>query len=81
MIQVLATMICHSRSMQISGATLLFSQQAAAAQPAAPGFSAALQKAGGFQPRELSKPEPVAEAKPAPQPGPARPGMHIDIKI
>jgi hypothetical protein len=69
--------------MQISGATLLFSQQAAAsaAQPAMPGFSAALQKAGGFQPRELGKPEPLTEAKPAPQPGPARPGVHIDIKI
>lgn len=73
--------------MQISGANLLATQQMAApaaAQPAAPGFAAMLQKAAGFTPRDLTRPEPAqtaaapAEAKPAQA---TRPGMHIDLKV
>jgi len=70
--------------MQISAQTLLASQQAATVQPRpAPGFSAALEKAGGFQPLPLKQTAPAQEPVPA-QPisgAPARLGGMIDIKV
>ncbi|MBN9546719.1 MAG: hypothetical protein J0I19_14720 [Alphaproteobacteria bacterium] len=75
--------------MQISAQTLLASQQTFASQPAAvqprpaPGFSAALEKAGGFEPLPLKQAAPVPEPAPAqPMPGtPARLGAMIDIRV
>ena len=70
--------------MQISAQTLLASQQAAAVQPRpAPAFSAALEKAGGFEPLPLKQAVPVREPAPA-QPAtgtPVRLGGMIDIKV
>ncbi len=71
--------------MQISAQTLLASQQqAAAVQPRpAPGFSAALEKAGGFEPLPLKQAAPGPEPVPTqPAPGtPARLGGMIDIRV
>jgi hypothetical protein len=73
--------------MQISGANLLASQQLREAAPAtkapAPGFAAALQKAAGFTPRDLTAPQATApaEAKTAAPAAYARPGAQIDIKV
>jgi hypothetical protein len=73
--------------MQINGNMMLAAQQAPApaAQAVAPGFTSLLQKAAGFMPRDLTRPEPApvaqADAKPAGQTGAIRPGMHIDLKI
>ena len=76
--------------MQISAQTLLASQQAFISQQAggvqlrpAPGFAAALEKAGGFEPLPLKQTAPVQEPVPAqPAPGtPARLGGMIDIKV
>jgi hypothetical protein len=76
--------------MQISAQTLLASQQtlgsqqAGAVQPRpAPGFSAALEKAGEFAPLPLKQTAP-AQGPAATQPassGPARLGSMIDIKV
>jgi hypothetical protein len=80
-------MFCQDGGMQISGANLLASQQLREAAPAAkapaPGFAAALQKAAGFTPRDLTAPQPAvpADAKTAAPGGPSRPGMHIDLKV
>jgi len=76
--------------MQISAQTLLASQQTFASQQAAtvqprpaPGFAAALEKAGGFQPLPLKQTAPAQEPVPArPISGaPARLGGMIDIKV
>lgn len=76
--------------MQISAQTLLASQQSFASQQAggvqprpAPGFSAALEKAGGFEPLPLKQAAPAQEPAPArPMAGaPARLGGMIDIKV
>jgi len=69
--------------MQISAQTLLASQQQAAAiQPRpAPGFSAALEKVGGFEPLPLKQAAPVQEPVPAQPAAPARLGAMIDIKV
>jgi len=71
--------------MQISAQTLLASQQQAAVlQPRpAPGFSAALEKAGGFEPLPLKQTAPAQEPVPAQAApgGPARLGAMIDIKV
>ncbi len=80
-------MLCQYGGMQISGANLLASQQLRETVPAAkapaPGFAAALQKAAGFTPRDLTASQPAApaEAKPAASAGPSRPGAQIDIKV
>jgi hypothetical protein len=75
--------------MQISAQTLLASQQTFASQPVAvqprpaPGFSAALEKAGGFEPLPLKQTAPAQEPVPA-QPAsatPARLGAMIDIRV
>jgi hypothetical protein len=69
--------------MQISAQTLLASQQQVAAlQPRpAPGFSAALEKAGGFEPLPLKQTAPAQEPAPTQPPAPARMGAMIDIKV
>lgn len=69
--------------MQISAQTLLASQQqAAAVQPRpAPGFSAALERAGGFEPLPLKQAAPPQETAPAQPSSPARLGGLIDIKV
>jgi hypothetical protein len=76
--------------MQISAQTLLASQQAfggqqaAAIQPRpAPGFAAALEKAGGFEPLPLKQTAPVQEpVSVQPASGmPARLGGMIDIRV
>jgi len=70
--------------MQISAQTLLASQQAVPVQPRpAPGFSAALGKAGAFEPLPLKQAAPgreTASVAPA-STGPARLGSMIDIKV
>lgn len=69
--------------MQISAQTLLASQQqSAAVQPRpAPGFSAALEASGGFEPLPLKQTAPLQEAAPAQPTSPARLGGMIDIKV
>lgn len=69
--------------MQISAQTLLASQQQAAAiQPRpAPGFSAALEKAGGFEPLPLKQTAPAQEPVSARPSAPARLGAMIDIRV
>jgi hypothetical protein len=81
-------MIFYGAGMQISAQILLASQQAFASQGAvqprpAPGFSAVLEKAGGFEPLPLKQAAPPPEPVPAqPAPGaPARLGSMIDIKV
>jgi hypothetical protein len=69
--------------MQISAQTLLASQQQAAAiQPRpAPGFSAALEATGGFEPLPLKQAAPPQDAAPAQPASPARLGGIIDIRV
>ncbi len=69
--------------MQISAQTLLASQQQAAAiQPRpAPGFAAALEKSGGFEPLPLKQTAPVQEPLAAQPSASARLGAMIDIKV
>ena len=70
--------------MQIDAAMLLASQQMTQAKAkAAPGFGAALEKTGGFEPlpiKQMVHTDESPSAKPAPS-GPARLGAALDIKI
>ena len=70
--------------MQINAATLLASQQMTQAQAkAAPGFAAALEKSGGFEPLPLKQMAPADESPAAAPPAakPARLGATLDIKV
>jgi len=72
--------------MQINAATLLASQQATQTQApakAAPGFAAALEKTGGFEPLPLKQMAHTDESPmaPVPAPAPARLGATLDIKV
>ena len=74
--------------MQINAATLLASQQLTQAQAQSkpkpqPGFAAALEKTGGFEPlplKQMMHTDECQAAAPAP-PQAARPGATLDIKI
>jgi len=73
--------------MQINAATLLASQQLTQAQgqskpKPAPGFAAALEKSGGFEPLPIKQMMHTDESPAAPAtPSPARLGAMVDIKI
>ena len=71
--------------MQINAATLLASQatQTQAPAKAAPGFAAALEKTGGFEPLPLKQMAHTDESPATPVPAaiPARLGATLDIKI
>jgi hypothetical protein len=69
--------------MQISAQTLLASQQQAAAiQPRpVPGFSAALEASGGFEPLPLKQAAPLPDPAPTQPAAPARLGAMIDIRV
>lgn len=70
--------------MQINAATLLASQQLTQVQAKPqPGFAAALEKTGGFEPLPIKQMMPTDEgptAKPAPA-APVRLGATIDIRV
>ncbi|HEY2836851.1 MAG TPA: hypothetical protein VGI89_09795 [Rhizomicrobium sp.] len=70
--------------MQINAAALLASQQVSQAQAKPqPGFAAALEKTGGFEPLPLKQVMHTDEspATPVPAAVPARLGATLDIKI
>ena len=70
--------------MQINAATLLASQQMSQVQAKpAPGFAAALEKSGGFEPlplKQMAHTDEGPAAAPSP-PKPARLGAALDIKV